>query len=75
MITPHVIRTPEKLQEMTQELKDTLRNARKYVDQKEKEKMQDLGNAQDERNRQEQKAAKKSQPAKSENPEKMEKPQ
>ena len=75
MITPHVIRTPEKLQEMTQELRDTLRNTRKYADEKEKEKMQDVKNAQEERDRQEQKATKKSQPAKSENPEKVEKPQ
>ena len=75
MITPHVIRTPEHMQQMTQELRDTLHNARKYSDQKEKEIRQDTENAQEDRNKQEQKAAKKSQPAKSENPDKMEKPQ
>jgi general secretion pathway protein D len=73
MITPHVIRTPEHMQQMTQELRDTLHNARKYSDQKEKEIRQDTENAQEDRNKQEQKAAKKSQPAKSENPEKKEK--
>ncbi|MGD0100740.1 MAG: secretin N-terminal domain-containing protein [Acidobacteriota bacterium] len=73
MITPHVIRTPEYMQQMTQELRDTLHNARKWADQKEKEIRQDTENAQEDRNKQEQKAAKKSQPAKSENPEKKEK--
>jgi general secretion pathway protein D len=73
MITPHVIRTPEHMQQMTQELRDTLHNARKWEDQKEKEIRQDTENAQEDRNKQEQKAAKKSQPAKSENPEKKEK--
>jgi general secretion pathway protein D len=73
MITPHVIRTPEHMQQMTQELRDTLHNARKWADQKEKEIRQDTENAQEDRNKQEQKAAKKSQPAKSENPEKKEK--
>jgi hypothetical protein len=73
MITPHVIRTPEHMQQMTQELRDTLHNARKYSDQKEKEIRQDTENAQEDRNKQEQKAANKSQPAKSENPEKKEK--
>jgi general secretion pathway protein D len=75
MITPHVIRTPEHMQQMTQELRDTLHNARKWEDQKEKEIRQDTENAQKDRNKQEQKAVKKSQPAKSENPDKMEKPQ
>jgi hypothetical protein len=33
MLTPHVIRTPERFQEMTEELKDSLRNVRKFVDE------------------------------------------
>jgi general secretion pathway protein D len=40
MITPHVIRTPDRFREMTEELKDSLRNAGKYVDEKQKQ-MQD----------------------------------
>ena len=75
LITPHVVRTPEHMQQMTQELRDTLHNARKWEDQKEKQTRQDVENAQEDRNKKEQKAAKKSQPAKSEDPEKMEKPQ
>jgi general secretion pathway protein D len=75
LITPHVVRTPEHMQQMTQELRDTLHNARKWEDQKEKQTRQDMENAQENRNKQEQKAVKKSQPVKSEDPEKMEKPQ
>jgi general secretion pathway protein D len=58
MITPHVIRTPEKLSEMTQDLKDSLRNVRKYADEKTKEMGEDKEKARDERYEQEQKALK-----------------
>ncbi len=75
LITPHVIRTPDKYQEMTQEIKDSLRNVGKYENQKEKEKAEDIEKARENRSHQEQKAVKKSQPAKSEDQEKTEKPQ
>jgi general secretion pathway protein D len=55
LITPHVIRTPEKFQEMTQELKDSLRHVRKLVDEKEKEHMEDMEDAREDRYKQEQK--------------------
>jgi general secretion pathway protein D len=62
MITPHVIRTPERFQEMSQDLKDSLRNLRKFADQKEKEHVEDLENAQEERARQEAKKQKQETP-------------
>ncbi len=34
MITPHVIRTPDRFREMTQDIKDSLRNVGKYADEK-----------------------------------------
>jgi general secretion pathway protein D len=37
MITPHVIKTPERFREMTDQLRDSLRNVGKYADQKEQE--------------------------------------
>ncbi len=59
LITPHVIRTPEKFQEMTQELRDSLRNVRKYADEKEKEHVKDMEDARDDRYKEEQKRMKK----------------
>ena len=53
MITPHVIRTPERFQEMSQDLKDSLRHVRKWADQKEKEHAEDIENAQEQRARRE----------------------
>jgi general secretion pathway protein D len=73
LITPHVIRTPEKLQEMTQELKDSLRNVRQFSKDKDNELARDMEDARDDRYRQEQKDAKKLKASKPENPEKMEK--
>ncbi len=58
MITPHVIRTPERFSEMTQELKDSLRNVRKFVDEKEREHLKDMEDAAKERLRQQQKVMK-----------------
>jgi general secretion pathway protein D len=62
LITPHVIRTPERFQEMTQELQDSLRNVRKVVGKSEQDNLRDLENAQKERNRREEKEEKKSPP-------------
>ncbi len=55
LITPHVIRTAERFQEMTQELKDSLRNVRKLVDKKDQEHKDDMEDARQERYRQEEK--------------------
>jgi general secretion pathway protein D len=68
MITPHVIRTPEKLEEMTRDLKDSLRNVRTYADEKEKEIRQDREEAREERYKKEQKALKETQAPKTEAP-------
>ncbi len=62
MITPHVIRTPDRFQELTQEIKDSLRNVRKYVDDKTKEVMEDQEKARKERFEQDAKQIKKLEP-------------
>jgi general secretion pathway protein D len=49
LITPHVIRTMDASQEMTQELRDSLRNVRKYADEKEKEHIEDMEDAREDR--------------------------
>ncbi len=54
-ITPHVIHTPEKFQEMTEDLKDSLRNVRKFVDEKQEENVRDIEDAREDRYKQEQK--------------------
>jgi general secretion pathway protein D len=59
LITPHVIRTVERFEEMTQELQDSLRNVRKLVDKKETEHTRDMDNAQKDRTKREEKEAKK----------------
>jgi len=64
LITPHVIRTADKFQEKTQELKDSLRHVRQEVDDTDKERAKDLENAREERQKQEQK--KSAQPPKTE---------
>jgi general secretion pathway protein D len=66
LITPHVIKTPERFQELTQELKDSLRNVRKHVDDKQDEHLKDMEDAQKERIRREEKLQKKSETQKSE---------
>jgi general secretion pathway protein D len=58
LITPHVIRTPEKLRDMTQELKDSLKHVRKYQNEKDKELAEDIQDARKERAKQEKKADK-----------------
>ncbi len=55
MITPHVIRTPEKFQEMTQELRDSLRYTRKFADGAEKTIQEDIDDARRERAKQQEK--------------------
>ncbi len=54
LITPHVIRTVDAFQEMTQELKDSLRNVRKYANEKEREYIEDMEDAREDRYRREQ---------------------
>jgi general secretion pathway protein D len=66
LITPHVVRTPEKLHEMTQDLKDSLRNVHKYADEKEKERREDMDNSREDRQKQERKDLKKTNPPKTE---------
>lgn len=55
LITPHVIKTVEKFRETSQQLKDSLRNVRKDVDQYNKAIANDLEEARQERERVEQK--------------------
>jgi general secretion pathway protein D len=66
LITPHVIRTPEKLQEMTGVLRDSLRNVRKYAEEKEKEHIQDMEGAREDRYRQDEESLNKTQAPKPE---------
>jgi general secretion pathway protein D len=49
MITPHVIRTPERFQELTDQLKDSLRNVSKFADQKQEEIKKDQEKAEKDR--------------------------
>ncbi len=42
LITPHVIRTPDRFREMTQDIKDSLRNVGKYADEKQTEIQNDM---------------------------------
>jgi general secretion pathway protein D len=58
LITPHVIQSHEKLQEMSQELKDSLRSVRTMVDDKDKERAKEIQDAQKDRDKQEQKLSK-----------------
>jgi len=62
LITPHVIRTAERLQEMTQELQDSLRNVRKLADNEEGKHKDDMEDAREDRSRKEAKRIKKSEP-------------
>lgn len=68
LITPHVIRTPERFQEMTQDLKDSLRNVRKLVDAKEEEHFRDMQDAQEERIRRQERMQKRAEPPAAKNP-------
>lgn len=62
LITPHVIRTPERFEEMTQELQDSLRNVRKVVDKYQRDAEHDLEGAQKQRAKREEQEQKKSPP-------------
>jgi general secretion pathway protein D len=62
LITPHVIRTPESFQEKSQELKDSLRHVRKFMDEKQEERTQDMEDAREDRYKQEQQRMKGSEP-------------
>ncbi|MDR0311068.1 MAG: hypothetical protein LBJ21_05740 [Acidobacteriota bacterium] len=53
LITPHVIRTPERLQEFTQRFSDSLRNVRKLADEQEAERIRDIENARKDREKRE----------------------
>jgi general secretion pathway protein D len=55
LITPHVVKTPERFQEMTQELRDSLRNMRPFVESKEKEHLETMEDARKARSRSEEK--------------------
>lgn len=58
LITPHVIRTPEKMAEKTQEIRDSLRHVRKFADEKEEELIDDREEARQDRVKEAQKAVK-----------------
>jgi general secretion pathway protein D len=58
LITPHVIKTADRFDELSQDLKDSLRNARKLVDSQEKEKSEDIQKAREERQKKEEKQQK-----------------
>jgi type II secretion system protein D len=60
MITPHVIRTPERFQQLTEQLKDSLRNVGKYADQKQQEIKKDQEKSQKDRLNSQDKPIKKS---------------
>lgn len=64
LITPHVIRTVEKFQEQTQELRDSLRNVRKFADEKDSEHIRDMEDAREDRYRKERLSIKKIKPPK-----------
>ena len=75
LITPHVIRSVEKFQEMTQELKDSLRNVRKLAEESESEHIKDMEDAREDRYQKEQENIKKIKPAKKEETEEITKPE
>jgi general secretion pathway protein D len=62
LITPHVIRTAERFQEMTQELQDSLRNVRKLADREDAKHKDDMEDAREDRSRKEAKRIKKDEP-------------
>ena len=73
LITPHVIQSHEKLQEMSQELKDSLRNVRKMVDDNDRERKEDIQDAQKDRDQLEQKLSKEEKKPENKKPKKEEK--
>lgn len=59
MITPHVIKTPDRFREMTQDIKDSLRNVGKFADEKQKQILEDKEKSRKDREEQLKKAEKK----------------
>jgi general secretion pathway protein D len=49
LITPHVIQTVEKFQEVTQELKDSLKNVRRFTDEMDSKQIKDTETSREER--------------------------
>ncbi len=70
LITPHVIRNPERFQEMTEQLRDSLRNVRKLVDQKKDEYIEDVEAARKDRVRERERQLKTQDKGPEANPEK-----
>jgi general secretion pathway protein D len=74
LITPHVIRTVDRLTELTEEVKDSLRNVRQLAYEHEKEHIQNMEDARKEQSGQDRKAMKQIKPDKQTKPAKEEKP-
>jgi general secretion pathway protein D len=68
LITPHVIRTPERFQEMTQEVQDSLRDVRKLYNEKTKERLETMEDARKDRIKEEERRQKKAEPQPAKNP-------
>ena len=49
MITPHVIKDADKFKEFTQEFKDSMRNVRRYPDESDRHRSENLQSAIEER--------------------------
>jgi general secretion pathway protein D len=74
LITPHVIRTVDRLSELTEEVKDSLRNVRQLAYEHEQEHLRNMEDARKDQNGQDQKAMKRVKPGKQTKPAKEEKP-
>jgi len=64
LLTPHVIRTQDKFQELTQGLRDSLRNARKLIDETEANRIRDVEDARRDREKKELSAIREVRPSK-----------
>jgi len=53
LLTPHVIRTPDKFQELTQGVRDSLRNVRKFADESDERRIRDIEDARTDREKKE----------------------
>jgi len=62
LITPHVIRTPDRMAEITQEIIDVLPNIRKFSYEHEKQRREDLEDSREDRFKREQKELKRIKP-------------
>jgi general secretion pathway protein D len=65
LITPHVIKTADRFDELTQDLKDSLRNVRKLMNSADKQHAEDMQDAREERYTQEEKRQKETAPPES----------